>query len=176
MTISGNQFVSNALKNLSIPMKKNEPVNTESQRQLQEIRRMVAEEEQYQKALKAESIAKKIARGEYVTAAEKEQVKGIDAEMLMEAEQANNYRKQINVRLANAKTPGEASAILLEGKETAGKFIRKDKEQLGLFLMEAVNQSESDYNKGRRQDSSTPVDLTGSKVSLHQGQSIDIRL
>lgn len=170
----------NLMKNLSLPMIKDKDpktaIDSKASREIEEMKRMLAEEERYQKVLEAERISKKIARGEYVTEAEKDQVRGINAEMLKEAEEANNYRKQLNARLANAKTTGEASAILLEGKATAGKFIEKGKERFGELLMEAVNQSETDYYNQTLEESNTSVGIQVPKVAIKQNSTIDIRL
>lgn len=181
MRINNNPFVGNMLKNITLPMIKDKDPNksaidSKASREIEEMKRMLAEEARYQKVLEAERISKKIARGEYVTEAEKDQVRGIDAEMLKEAEEANSYRKQLNARLANAKTSGEASAILLEGKVTAGKFMEKGKERYGELLMEAVNQSEADYHNRTLEDSNSPVGVKVAKIPMKQSPTINIRL
>ncbi len=181
MRVNNNPFMGSILKNVSLPMiKDKEPkrdaIDSKASREIEEMKRMLAEEERYQKVLEAERITKKIARGEYVTEAEKDQVRGIDAEMLKEAEEANSYRKQLNARLANSKTTGEASAILLEGKAMAGKFMENGKERYGELLMEAVNQSETDYNNRTLEESTLSVGVKAAKITMKQSSTIDIRL
>ncbi len=179
MKLSANQFVSNALKNLKLPMKykldeKSETINSEAQRHIKEMQRMVAEEARAQKRMEADQIAKKIARGENVTNEEREQVRGVNAEMLRKAEQANLQRKELKARLANATTKEQANTILLEGKMSAGATIEKGDEQYGTLLLEAVNQAEAEYN-GRKQ---TQPD-TGSKRSIEiqkRAHLFDVRL
>lgn len=181
MKVMGNQFVADALKNLTLPMKserekKNEQANTESQRHIEQLRQLVADEAKYQKNMEADRIAKKIARGESVTNEEREQVRGVDEEKLRKADQANIQRKQLSARLANATTKEQKNAILLEGKLAAGEIMEKGDEEYGELLMEAINKAEADHYGVKQVQADTSI---GSKSSLElakQAQLFDIRL
>lgn len=181
MKVSGNQFSSNALKNLIMPKKKDpetrqEKMNVEAQQHIEKMKQMVADEARYQKNMEADRIAKKIARGEYVTNEEREQVRGIDEDKLRKADEANNRRKQISAQLANATTKEQARTILLDAKLSAGEIIEKGDEQYGELLMEAVNKAEADHygSKQTASDTSSAVKVTPSNVK--QEHLIDIRL
>jgi hypothetical protein len=181
MKVMGNQFVANALKNLTVPMKsendnKKEQANTESQRHIEQLKQMVADEAKYQKNMEANRIAKKIARGESVTNEEREQLRGVDEEQLRKAEQANIQRKQLSARLANATTKEQKNAILLEGKLSAGEIIEKGDEQYGELLMEAVKQAEAEHYGVEQVQPDTSIGSKSSSDLTKQAQLFDIRL
>ncbi|WP_301109730.1 hypothetical protein [Sporosarcina sp.] len=181
MRISGNQFITDPLKNLTPPKKndsnsKRESITSESQRHIEDLKRMVEEEALYQKRMAANQIAKKIARGESVTNEEREQLKGMDEEGLRKAEQANLQRKQLSARLANATTKEQARAIILEGKLSAGEIIEKGDEQYGEFLMEAVNKAEDDHYAVKRTQSDMTILVNNPKNIDKPASLYDIRL
>lgn len=171
-----------SLKNL-VPMKKdktefeNNNADPEMRRQLEELQRMVAEEQKYQKRLEANQIAKKIARGESVTYEERQQLQGVDSEKLVKAEQANMQRRALSAQLENATTKEQANAILLTGKASATKMIEKGEKEFGELLLAAIDKAEEDYRKQKKSSSQiVPIDGKHLKVNDPKPQSIDIRL
>lgn len=166
MKITGNPFIQNALPRLMPALQsqdngKRSSDRTEAQRYVDDLKRLAEEEAAYQKRLSADSIAKKIARGEYVTQAERDQVRGVDEEMLRKAEQANFQRQHLKARLANSRTKEEAKAILAGEKITAGTMIKKGDDQYVELYAEAVKQEEENYfGNGRK-----PVSLNFSVKS-----------
>lgn len=181
MRISGNQFITDALKNLTPPKKndsisKQESITSESQRHIEEMKKMVEEEARYQKRMAADQIAKKIARGESVTNEEREQLRGMDEEGLRKAEQANLQRKQLSARLSNATTKEQARAIVLEGKLFAGEIIEKGDEQYGELLMEAVNKAVDDHYGVKRTQSDMSIFTNNPKNTEKPVPLYDMRL
>lgn len=181
MRVPGNQFIADALKNLTSQKKngadsKSDKVKSEAERHIEDMRKMVAEEAQYQKRMAADQIAKKIARGESVTNEERAQLQGIDEEKLRKAEQANNERRLLNARLANATSKEQVRAILLEGKLSAGAMIEKGDEQYGELLMEAVNQAEEDHYGSKQTQPDTSIGIRGTSAIDKQAPLFDVRL
>ncbi|WOV87232.1 hypothetical protein QWT69_15450 [Sporosarcina oncorhynchi] len=181
MRVSGNQFITDALMNF-VPQAKNDAteknanIKSEAERHIEDMRRLVAEEAQYQKRMAADQIAKKIARGENVTNEERAQLQGIDEEKLRKAEQANNERKQLNARLANATSKEQVKAILLEGKLSAGAIIEKGDEQYGELLMEAVHQAEADHYGHKQTQPDSSIGIRGTGVLDKHAAIFDVRL
>ena len=120
-----------------------------------------------------DKIARKIARGEEITAEERAMIMEKAPDRLEKAVQANKRRKEIENRVKAAKTEREARDIILESKVEAKIALDKGDQIYGEYLMEAVNKVESDYNKnGGKNKGNTPKDIN----EKEKGKGIDIRL
>lgn len=154
MKIQGNAFIKQAISQL-VPKKqdaekKKETMHSEVRRQLEELKRIVKEEEKYQERMDAERIAKKIARGEQVTDEERQKLGDMDPQGLMKAEHANQVRKTVRAQLANATTKEQVNTILLDNKVVAGKLMEQGEQQLSELVFEAIDAAEREY-KGNKQ-------------------------
>ena len=178
----GPPLVNQAIKNI-VPMKKKESeekranMDVESRRQLEELERMVAEEKAYQKRLEADQIATKIARGEHVTNAERQQLQGVNSEKLAKAEQANMQRKALSAQLKNVTSKEQADALLLSGKMTASKIIEKGEKEFGELLLAAVDKAEEEYRYPEKKQTDLPAADPKLVQSLgEKSSSIDVQV
>lgn len=95
--------------------------------------------------IKADRIAKKIARGESITEEEKAKLMEIAPEKLEKAMKANKRRKELEDRLKTVKTKKEAREIILQAKVEAQTVFEKIDQSFGGYLIEAVNKAEANY-------------------------------
>ncbi|WIV10471.1 hypothetical protein [Proteiniborus sp. MB09-C3] len=105
----------------------------------------------------ADKIAKKVARGEILTAEEKAKIMEIDPEKLEKAKRANERRKELESRLKNVKSDREARIIILEAKIEAKLIADKVDPKYGEYLMEAVNKAEINYNNKDIKNTKDPI-------------------
>lgn len=108
--------------------------------------------------IKADRIAKKIARGESITEAEKATLMEISPEKLEKAMKANKRRMELEDRLKTAKTKKEANDIILQAKIEAHTVFEKIDQSYGEYLIEAVNKAEGNYyNKNKNENDMNQV-------------------
>lgn len=98
--------------------------------------------------LYSESIASKVARGEYVSDADMKYLEQNDSELLSKSKFMNTERKRIENQVKNAKTKGEAQSILLAARQgalslaMAGKSKTDEGGAIGMTFVSAVNKAE----------------------------------
>lgn len=97
---------------------------------------------------KVENLAKKLARGEYLTESERALLAKHDPEKMRKAQLANLRKQNIERQLKNAKTKEEANLILAGASSEVATAYDKD-EEYGELLSEAVNQVVTDYARGK---------------------------
>lgn len=114
--------------------------------------------------LQTDLIAKRIARGERITAEEKEKIRSVDADKLVKAEEVNNRRIELKRRLTFARTKEEAKAILSSEKLIAKDFYDKGDQKYGKLLLDAIGKVEEDYYIGKL-GPSLPLSHTHMKAS-----------
>lgn len=120
-----------------------------------------------------DKIARKIARGEDITAEERAMIMEKAPDRLDKAVQANKRRKEIESRIKVAKSEREARDIILESKVEAKAAFDRGDQIYGEYLMEAVNKVESEYNKnGGKNKEKIDKDIN----EKEKGNGIDIRL
>lgn len=104
-----------------------------------------AEGQKFLDELQTDLIAKRIARGERITAEEREKVRSVDGDKLVKAEEANNYRIELKRRLSYARTKEEARAIISGERLIAKDFYNKGDQKYGKLLVDAISKAEEDY-------------------------------
>lgn len=91
------------------------------------LRRQAKETETSNLKYKCESVARKIAKGEAVSAEERALLEKSDPELLRKADMAARRKKDVESRLKRARTESEARAIITEAKmEVQQVFSNKD--------------------------------------------------
>lgn len=118
--------------------------------EIQQMRELLKNNQKALERLENEQLAKKIARGEAITEAEREKLRSTDPEKLRKAEEANMKRVSVSRRLAQAKTKEEAAMIVAGEKSMAGVIYKKGDQELGELYIEAINKSEIDYYQGKK--------------------------
>lgn len=140
--------------------------------ELKQMREIMRQNKRAMENTEDEQIAKKIARGESVTEAERERIRARNPEKLRKAEEANYKRASISKKLTRAKTKAEAAAIIASEKSTAVAIFEKGDPELGELYLEAVFKAESDYYQKKKAKSA------GLKTPIYDGQkkTFDVRL
>ncbi|CAK7042177.1 hypothetical protein CIW83_14735 [Tissierella sp. P1] len=121
----------------------------------------------------ADKIAKKIARGENITAEERAMLMEMAPDKLEKAMQASKRRKEIESRIKTAKTKKEAREIILQARVEAKIAFDKIDKVYGEYFMEAVNKIEEDYSKKNIKDND---DITKLGTDKEKTKGIDIKL
>lgn len=153
-------------------LKTNQKLFKEQSPIMQSINASLKAKQKELERLAAEQIAKKISRGEVVTEDERETLRASDPEKLRKADEANEKRRNVSRRLANAKTKSEAQQIISSEKSMALTIYEKGDQELGDLYLEAINKAEVDYYKGKKSNSSAPKDVDDAK----RERLFDIRL
>lgn len=151
-------------------LKPNHKLFKEVPPEVQQMREMFKNNQKSLEKLAADQTAKKIARGEAITEAEREKLRATDPEKLRKAEEANQKRASVSRRLARAKTKTEAAAIIANEKSMAISIFDKGDQELGELYLEAIGKSEMDYYQGKKSNSAMLKDFSGVKVK----HSIDL--
>lgn len=180
MKISGSPAYVRFVKGLIDHQKKSfegrlEPNNKLFKEQSPEVKQMRELLKNRKKALEkfeVDQTAKKIARGEMITAEERAKLRATDPEKLKKAEEANEKRASVSRRLARAKTKMEATAIIAGERSMALTIYDKGDQELGELYLEAVGKAEIDYYQGKKP---SPTMLTNTNATK-QERFFDFRL
>lgn len=140
--------------------------------EIQQMRQLLKDRQKAVDKLKNDQAAKKIARGEVITEAEREQLRATDPEKLRKAEEANLKRASVSRRLAQAKTKAEAASIIAGEKSMSLMIYDKGNQELGELYLEAVGKAEIDHYQGTK---SKPVTLKDSNDARRE-RLFDVRL
>lgn len=179
MKINGNPIYVNTIKGfIDQQTKFNESLNSgrkleqDDPPELKQMREIMRQNKRSLENNEDEKIAKKIARGESITEAEREKLRARNPEKLRKAEEANYKRASISKKLAQAKTKAEAAAIIASEKTTAVAIFEKGDPELGELYLEAVFKAESDYYQKKKGKGA------GIKTPIYDGQkkTFDVRL
>lgn len=113
---------------------------------------------------KVENLAKKLARGEYLTESERALLEKEDPEKMRKAQLANIQRRNMEDQLKNARTKEEARSILTGASVGVSTAFNQDEEYGGL-LSAGVNKMITDYAQGKE-----------SKTTYLQFRSVNIKI
>lgn len=109
--------------------------------------------EEIVKQMKADVIAKQIARGKYVTDEEREQVKQIEPDKLTKADLANEHRVFLQSQLKKTTSKDEAKRLVLHATALTTSHFQSDID-FGSYKMEAIQQAEENYfTKNKKRES-----------------------
>lgn len=119
------------------------------------LRRQAKEIEAANLKYKYENVAKKIAKGEAVSAEDRALLEKSDPELLRKADMAARRKKDVESRLKRAKTESEARAIIAEAQiEVQQVFSSKDK-----VYAELLSAAYSDLKPNRDNDKEEKKEL-----------------
>jgi len=104
----------------------------------------------FEKKSSVEKIAKKIARGESLTAEEMEFIRQNDPEMLRKAQMAKQEKEELERKVKSAQNKQQAQSILAQAGMAALKVAKEVDPQLGNLLMEGVKSVQEEYTKGEK--------------------------
>lgn len=144
-------------------LKPNHKLFKEQPPEIQQMRELLKNKKKALEKLATDQTAKKIARGEVITEAEREKLRATDPEKLRKAEESNEKRASVSRRLANAKTKMEAAAIIAGERSMALTIYDKGDQELGELYLEAVGKAEDDYYQGKKSKPATLKDINGTK-------------
>lgn len=147
-------------------------VTQEESPELRQMRELMRQNKRNMENSEDEKIAKKIARGEAITEAEREKLRTRNPEKLRKAEEANTQRASISKKLERAKTKAEAASIIAEAKSLGVAIFEKGDPELGELFIEAAFKAESDYYAKKKAKDAHPAE----PVFSSQKPTIDIRL
>ena len=122
---------------------------TEDVKKMEELLRLAKESRNSLNSTDQTTILRKVACGEELTEKEKSLLRDIDPKSLSKAQAAARRRREIESRLARAKTKAEAKAILMSAKQevhmaiSAGKSSEID--EYADYLSAAVKKAEERY-------------------------------
>lgn len=153
-------------------LKPNNKLFKEEAPEIQQMRQLLKDRQKALEKLANDQAAKKIARGEVVTEAEREQLRATDPEKLSKAEEANMKRASVSRRLAQAKTKEEAAMIVAGEKSMTLTIYDNGDQELGELYLEAVGKAEIDHYQGTKSKPVTLKDFNTAK----QERLFDLRL
>lgn len=107
-----------------------------------------AEGQKFLDELQTDLIARRIGRGERITAEERDKIRSIDSDKFIKAEEANNRRIELKRRLSLAKTKDEAKVIISSEKIISKDFFDKGDRKYGKLLLDAISKVEEDFYMG----------------------------
>lgn len=96
---------------------------------------------------KLDALARKVSRGDEITANEKRFMIDKDAEKLHRAERANHSKTVIEERLKRADSVEAAEKVLAEARAEIEENINHQDKEYGKLLAEAVNKLVVDFSK-----------------------------
>lgn len=108
--------------------------------------------------LKTNNVLRKIARGEHLTPREREHLEKVSPDQKQKAEAANEERKQLKVRVAQAKTEKQAREAIAQAKMGAQVVFDKGDEEMGTLLFEAALKVEEEYSGQKSNDAENDLD------------------
>lgn len=146
-------FIDQQKKAFEGKLKQNHKLFKEPSPEIQQMRELLKNRKKAAENLAAEQTAKKIARGEVITEAEREKLRVTNPEKLRKAEEANEKRVSLSRRLARAKTKMEAATIIAGERSMALTIYDKGDQELGELYLEAVGKAEDDYYQGKKSNS-----------------------
>ena len=165
-------FIDRQKKAFEGKLKPNHTLFKEPSPEIQQMRELLKNRKKAIENLAAEQTAKKIARGEVITEAEREKLRRANPEKLRKAEEANEKRVALSKRLARAKTKMEVATIIAGERSMALTIYDKGDQELGELYLEAVGQAEDDYYQGKKSNPGLLKNPHGNK----QAHLFDLRL
>lgn len=153
-------------------LKPNKKLLKEGAPEILQIRELLKNQQKALEKLENEKLAKKIARGETITEAEREKLRATDPEKLRKADEANMKRVSVGRRLAQAKTKSEAAMIVAGEKSMASSIYEKWDQELGELYLEAIDKAENEYYQGKKPKPATLKDHN----HVNKERLFDVRL
>jgi len=125
---------------------------SEAVKKLEEMLRVTRESMNSLSSLNGRDLLKKLACGEELTAEEKSRLRDMDPLSLSKAQAAAGRRRELESRLARAKTKAEARAILRSAKQEVQIALSASKgseiDEYADYLSAAVKKAEERYYRG----------------------------
>lgn len=156
----------------SVQKKKEERINSadvERMKQIIEARKKSAER------AKNDTVAKKIARGQYVSAKERKKLYEENPEKFRKAVIANQVREATSKRLMQAKTKLEKSTIIAEGKSMGLMIAEKGDLDFAELYVEAIRKAELDDQKGKKFTRTSSKNAEAELILTSKQPTIDVK-
>ncbi|KFL44214.1 hypothetical protein CH76_02680 [Lysinibacillus sp. BF-4] len=107
--------------------------------------------------LEKENVLRKIARGERLSEQEKAKLEEISPDERQKAEAANEERKNLSQRVAQAKTEKQAREVIAQAKTGALAIFDKGDQLMGMLLLEVANKVEEEIKGQKTTDFGLPI-------------------